>query len=130
MIQKLRVNVRILFHLPLHRIVRDIRQLIPIIFCIEYPMRMVSLLPNLTCKLLANRKRISPFDQLGSLLNGLFWREQDVYVVRHDDESMQKKSRLIPIAIDCSDQQLGVGRALEDAPTFMRNGGEGIGLRM
>jgi hypothetical protein len=60
-----------------------------------------------------------PFDQLGSLLDGLFWREQDVHVVRHDHESMQKKSRLIPIAKDCSDQQLGVGRALEDAPSFM-----------
>lgn len=92
-------------------------------------MGEVSLLPDFSSVLLAHGEGVAAFDELGGLLDGFGWREQDVDVIRHDDEAVQEEASLIAVAEDGCDKQFGVGGTLEDAAAVVTDGGKRIGLR-
>jgi len=58
------------------------------------------------------------------------WRDQDVNVVRHDDEAVESKATLIAVTSERVQHEVGVCGALKDATALMgdRSDGEGFGL--
>ena len=65
------MHMRILRILPPNWIVRYIEKLIMKVFCISNTMFVISVLPKLSLKVFANRKRKSAFDELHTSLQAL-----------------------------------------------------------
>ena len=113
-------------------IVRDIELLGCEVLDVANAVFVTTRVPDLAGELIANGKGIASFDELdaarGALVDG--WRDEDVNVVRHDDESVEGKAALVAIAEESLNHQLGVRGALEQALTLMGEDSDGVGLRL
>jgi hypothetical protein len=104
--------------------------LIAEVLFIDYAVGMVVLLPYLAREIFADCEGESAFDQLGTAFDGdaRRWGEQDVDVVRHDDEGVKLEFAGVAIAEERGDEEFCDGVALKDAAALVGDGSEGVGL--
>jgi hypothetical protein len=86
--------------IPSHRVIGNITELVVIVCLVDDAVRVVAVLPDGAGILFSNGKGKAAFDELGGLLNGLCWRDENVNVVRHNDVTVQKKTSVVSIAKD------------------------------
>jgi hypothetical protein len=118
------MNVRVLGQPLFDGIIDDIQDLIAEIAVIGHAMGMVALLPNFACKFFADCERKPALDELCASFDRLLrtGRQEDVDVVRHDDEGVQVKFARVAVAEERCDKEFGDCVALKDAATLMGDG--------
>ena len=125
-----RMEEWVICQLSFDRVVRDVEELVAIVFGVCDAMRVIGRLPDLSFELFANREGETAFDELDSFLNGIVWRKECMDMIRHDHKSMQEITRLIAVTEECSDHEVSICGALKDAVALMGYGGERVGLRV
>jgi hypothetical protein len=82
-----------------NRIVEDVTSMIGEVFRVVNSMVAKTLLPDWNLVRLSEAIRVAAFDELDRALEGTIWcgRDQQVEVVRHDDELVKKNSSLSTI---------------------------------
>ena len=115
---------------PLLRIRCNVPELSPKILPVANAMFVESNLPDFAMILRPHLMRKPAFDALCATLNGLALRrsEQDVDMIRHDNEPMQCVSPLIPIVKERFDQQVGICRYHEQSASLESRSCERIGF--
>jgi hypothetical protein len=88
---------------------------------------MVSILPEVALEVVADGEGKAAFDELDATLDGLTRRgcQQDVEMVRHDDEAMECEAGLIAVPKQRVDHELRGCSALEDAVALMCDNSDG-----
>ena len=72
------------------RVVCDLEELILKVFEIADAVFVESVLPDVALELVADCEGEAAFDELGGTLDGFGGREENVKVVRHDDETVEE----------------------------------------
>ena len=124
LVQKARMNKRIINEPPPYRIGRDVFELSLEILSVPNPMLVESGLPDFSGKLRSHFMRKSTLDALRATLDGLIRGrgQKDVQMFRHNGEAMQVIASLIPIVEERFDQQLGIrGSDEQRAPLIRRS---------
>ncbi len=85
-------------------------------------MLMTSAVPDLTRRLVAHCEGVPAFDELHTPSGADTHRrcDNDMDVIRHDDESMHSETPLIAVTKEHLDEQLGIRCTLEVALSLMR----------
>ena len=83
-------------------------------------MFVIAVLPNFTLVKLSKDKGQAAFDQLRAALDGLFWREDAVDTIGHDDKRVEEEFLSLAIAGKSGSCEFGVFGSLEDGPASMR----------
>jgi hypothetical protein len=94
-------------------------------------MFVASRVPDLAWKLFADGERISSLNKLDAaccaLIDGRC--DEDMNVVWHDREGVERESALVPVAEQGGNHELGVRGALEDSVSLVGEDGNGVGTQ-
>ena len=97
---------------------------------IGYAMGVITILPDFTFAFVADGERETTFDELDAAFNALVGGgcQQSVQVIGHDDEAVELEAALFAVAEKGRHHEVGVGGALEDAVSLVRDRSDGEGL--
>jgi len=113
-------------------VIGDVEELIVVVAGIGDAMRMVAVLPDLSCEVVANGEGEASLYQLDAALDGVVLgrRDEDVNVLGHDDEAVKLKAALFAVTKERIHHEIGVCGPLKDAAAFVGDSsdGEGLGL--
>jgi|ERR1700722_1405253 hypothetical protein len=129
-VEPARVHKSIIVKIPAFRIQRDAIELIAKIFRVSDAMAMESRLPHFTLELFTHRKRKPTFYALSTPFNGLSGgrSNQQVNVLGHDCEAMEREAPLVPVTEDNLEQQLCICSATKERAPLVSRGGYRVGI--
>jgi len=126
-----RRDPRVCVEALLSGIIEDVEGLVAEVFLVDHAVGVVAVLPYLSWEVFAYGEGESALDELGAAFDGDVGGrgEQDVDVVRHDDECVKVEFSGVAIAEECGEEEFGGCGALEESMTLVSYGSEGVGLR-
>jgi hypothetical protein len=126
------VDVCVILNVFSFWVIGNVEELIVVVARICDAMRVVAVLPHLSGEVIANGEGKASLYQLDAALDGVIvgWRDQDVNVVRHNDEAVELKATLSAVSRERIHHEVSVCGALKDATALMgdRSDGKGFGL--
>lgn len=136
-IRKSCVDVWIVVESPLPRIGGDVRELVAIVTWFGDPVGVVTrrpdftgvIRPDLFVKAIPQSEGVTAFDQFDGTFDSVRGRQKHVDVLRHDDEAVEKKARLVTITEQRRDKKFSVGLRLEDAAALEGNRSQRVRLK-
>ena len=105
----------------------DVVNLVGEIFLVADAVLVKTVLPDFSGILGSEREGEAAFDKLGSAFDGFFWGEDDVEMIRHDDEGVEEKFISLAVAGEGGNDKFSVLSFLEDAAALVGDGSEGVG---
>jgi len=124
------VNERVVRVALSRGVVCDVEELVVKVFPVANAVFMETFLPDSSLELIAYREGEAAFNELRRTFDGFSGREENVKVIRHDDEAVEQVAALFPMAKEDGEEEFGVCGSLEDAKTVVGDGceSEGLGL--
>ena len=126
------MDVRVIRVFLANRIVEDISDLSGEVEFVRDSVSVIAVLPDFSGLVFAGGEGEAAFDELHAAFDGVVrrWSDDDVDVVGHDDEGIEKETSGIAVAEERRDEEAGDKGALEDAAAVVGDRGDGVGLEV